>query len=98
MLQKKFCNIRLKDYETWICQTIYFTFAVSKKKKISYNEHKPIAFTFSKKLFDPLSMTINTYDNFIVMGDFNVDVNKDQRIVYKKLELSCDTFNLTLSY
>ena len=35
------------------------------------------------------------YDNIIVMGDFNIDINKDEAIDYEKLDVFCDTLNLT---
>ena len=31
-------------------------------------------------------MTLNIYDNIIVMGDFNIDVNKGEGIGHDKLD------------
>ena len=38
---------------------------------------------------------MNNYDNIILMGDFNIDIKKENSIAYDKLEEFCDTFNLT---
>ena len=40
-------------------------------------------------------MALNTYDNIIAMGDFNIDVNKDEGIGQDKLDVFCKIFNLT---
>ena len=51
--------------------------------------------TFLEELTDSLSRAINNYDNIILMGDFNVDIKKQNSIAYDKLEEFCDTFYLT---
>ena len=43
----------------------------------------------------PVCMALNTYDNIIVMGVFNIDINKDEGIDHDKLDVFCDTLNLT---
>ena len=40
-------------------------------------------------------MALNTCDNVIVMCDFNIYVNKDVGKGHNKLDVSCDTLNLT---
>ena len=33
--------------------------------------------------------------NIIVMGDYNIDINKDEAIGHDKLDAFCNTLNLT---
>ena len=49
---------------------------------------------FFEELIKSLWMALNTYDNIIVMGNFNIDVNKDEGIGHK-LGVFCCTLNLT---
>ena len=51
--------------------------------------------TFSEELTDLLSRAINSYDNIILMGDFNIDIKKENSTACDILEKFCDTFNLT---
>ena len=50
-------------------------------------------------LFEELTSSVckalNTYDNIIVMGDFNIDVNKGEGIGHDKIDVFCDTLKLT---
>ena len=39
-------------------------------------------------------MALNTFDNIVVIGNFNVDINKDEDISHNKLDVFCDTLNL----
>ena len=40
-------------------------------------------------------MVLYAYDKIIVVGDFNTDINKDEEIGHDKLDVFCDTLNLT---
>ena len=40
-------------------------------------------------------MALNTYDNIIVIGDFNIDVSKYECIGDDKLDVFCGTFSFT---
>ena len=40
-------------------------------------------------------MALNTYNNIIVMGDFNIDASKGEVIDHDKLDFFCETLNLT---
>ena len=40
-------------------------------------------------------MALKEYDNIRVMGDFTIDVNKGEGIDHDKLDVFCDTLNLT---
>ena len=42
-------------------------------------------------LTDSLSRGINNYGNIILMGDFNIDIKKENSTAYNKLEEFCDT-------
>ena len=50
-------------------------------------------------LFEELTKSVckslNTYDNIIVMRDFNIDINKNEAIGHSKLDTFCNTLNLT---
>ena len=49
---------------------------------------------FFDKLTSSLSKASESYENFIVMGDFNIDVTK-KGTEFDKLDEFCDLFNLT---
>ena len=51
--------------------------------------------TFFDELTIYLSKAINEFCNLIVMGDFNIDITKEDCSGFDKLEELCDTFNLT---
>ena len=46
---------------------------------------------FFEELTKSVCMVLITYDNIIMMGDFNIDVNNDEGIDH----VYCDTLNLT---
>ena len=89
----------MKEYEAKLSETICTKFTVSKEKWFCLNVYKPPSsnniVTFFEELTDSLSRAINNYDNIILMGDFNIDIKKENSIAYNKLEEFCDTFNLT---
>ena len=82
-----------------LSETICTEFTVSKKKQFCLRVYRPPSpnnvVTFFEELTDSLSRAINNYDNIILMGDFNIDIKKENSIAYDKLEEFCDTFNLT---
>ena len=53
------------------------------------------SFKFFEELIKSVCKALNTYDNFIVMGDFNIDINKNEAIGHEKLDVFCNTLNLT---
>ena len=69
------------------------------RKVVLLSVYRPTTSTnldiFFEKLTKSLSKAINKYDNLIVMGDFNIDLNKTDGIGFGKLEECCDNFNLT---
>ena len=98
-VRKGFITKRLKDYETQICETICSEFTVSKKKWICFSVYRPPSYNnliiFFEELTKSVCKSLNTYDNIIVMGDFNIDINKNEAIGHDKLDVFCNTLNLT---
>ena len=98
-VRKGFITKRLKDYETQICETICSEFTISKRKWICFSVYRPPSYNnliiFFEELTKSVCKALNRYDNIIVMGDFNIDINKDDAIGHDKLDVFCDTLNLT---
>ena len=98
-VRKGFITKRLKDYETQICETICSEFTISKRKWICFSVYRPPSYNnliiFFEELTKSVCKALNRYDNSIVMGDFNIDINKDDAIGHDKLDVFCDTLNLT---
>ena len=98
-MRKGFITKRLKDYETKICETICSEFTVSRKKWICFSVYRPPSYNnliiFFEELNKSVCKALSTYDNIIVMGDFNIDINKDETTGHDKLDIFCDTLNLT---
>ena len=51
--------------------------------------------TFFAELTISLSKAVNKFDNLIIMGDFNIDITKEDCSGFDKLEELRDRFNLT---
>ena len=71
---------------------------LAKKKSGCFSMYRPptpenLAYFF-EELIDCLSKGSESYENFIILGDFNIDV-KVAVSVLGKLEKICDLFNLT---
>ena len=98
-VRKGFITKRLKDYETQISETICSEFTISKRKWICFSVYRPPSYNnliiFFEELTKSVCKALNKYDNIIVMGDFNIDINKDDAILHDKLDVFCDTLNLT---
>ena len=56
----------------------------------SYN----ILIFFFEELTKSVCNALNTYDNIIVMGNFKIDINKDETIGNGELDVFCSTLNL----
>ena len=80
----------MNEYEAKLSETICTEFTVSKKKWFCLSVYKPPSpntiVTFCEQLTDSLSKAINSYDNIILMGDFNIDIKKENSTAYDKLE------------
>ena len=61
--------------------------------------HRPPSYNsriiFFEELTNSACEALNTYDKIIVMGDFNIDLNKGEGKGYDKLDVFCYTLNLT---
>ena len=90
---------RLKDLQTNLSQTICTEITISKKRWLCMSVYRPPFSsnidTFFDELTISLSKAVNKFDNLIVMGDFNIDVTKENCSGFDKLEELCNTFNLT---
>ena len=89
---------RLKDFETTISESICSELVISKKKRFCMCIYCPPNYNSLSTFFDEITLSLNKaalkFENFIVMGDFNIDVNasgpgKD------KLDEFCNLFDLT---
>ena len=89
---------RLKDFETTISESICSELVISKKKWFCMCIYRPPNYNNLSTFFDEITLSLNKaalkFENFIVMGDFNIDVNasgpgKD------KLDEFCNHFVLT---
>ena len=57
----------------------------------SYNN----TLVFCEELTKSVCMALKAYHNIRVIGDFTIDVNKGEGIGHDKLDVFCDTLNLT---
>ena len=61
--------------------------------------HRPPSYNniiiFFEELTKSVWMALNTNDNIMVMGDFNININKYEGIGHDKLDVFCDILNLT---
>ena len=65
----------------------------------SFSVYRPPSYNNLIIFFEELTKSVckvhNTFDNIIVTDDFNIDINKDDAIGHDKLDVFCDTLNLT---
>ena len=98
-VRKGFITKKINEYETKLSETIASEFTISKKKWFFLSVYRPPTSIkldiFFEELTNSLSKAVNKYDNLIVMGDFNIDLNKTDSIGFGKLEEFCNNFNLT---
>ena len=70
---------RVKQLETVISESIFSEITISRKKWFCMGIYRPSNFnnldTFFKEVTDSLSKASLTYENFIVIGDFDIDIN-----------------------
>ena len=79
----------MKTFETVNSECIFSELTVSNKKWICFSVYHPPSQEnlelFSDELSSCLSKASETYENFIVMGDFNIDIRTKGR-EYEKFE------------
>ena len=70
---------RLKDFETTISESICSELLISKKKWFCMSIYRPPNYNNLSTFFDEITLSLNKaalkFENFIVMGDFNMDAN-----------------------
>ena len=89
----------LKNLETNLSETIYTEITMSKKRWFCMSLCRPPSSsnidTSFAELTVSLSKAVNKFDNLIVMGDFIIDITKEDCSGFDRLEELCDSFNLT---
>ena len=89
---------RLKNFESNTSQCICSEITISKRKWLCFSIYRP-PFNenldiFFEELTNSLSKASESYEHFIIMGDFNIDVT-NRGVEFDKLDEFCDLFNLT---
>ena len=89
---------RVKQFETVISESIYSEITISRKKWFCMGIYRPPNFnnldTCLKEVTDSLCKASLTYEHFIIMGDFNIDI-KTAGMEVDKLDEFCNLFDLT---
>ena len=91
-------STRLKEYETPHSETVCSEITISKKTWFCISIYRPPETNNLDSFFEELNTILSKacckYENFVIMGDFNIDV-KLKGNDHRKLEEFCDMFNLT---
>ena len=73
---------RLRKYESLNIEVICSEVTISNKNWVIFSIYRPPDYSnllaFFKELGKYLNMASENYDNFIVMGDFNIDIRQNQ--------------------
>ena len=99
-VKKGIITKRLKDLETNLSETICTEITcVISVQIVSLSVYRPPSSsnidTFFAELTISLSKAVNKFDNLIIMGDFNIDITKEDCSGFGKLEELRDAFNFT---
>ena len=90
---------RLTQLETEHSECICSEITVSKKKWIVLSIYRPPSVSNIDLFFDEITISLNKAlsisENIIVMGDFNIDIMNHKDPGFSKLEVLCDTFDLS---
>ena len=88
---------RIQKFEMLTHKSVCPELTIAKKKWLCLDIYQPLTpenlASFFEELTDSLSKGSEFYENFIILGDFNIDV-KVAGGELDKLEESCDLFNL----
>ena len=91
------CKI-LKTFENVDSECICSELTISNKKWVCFSVYRPPSQENLELFFEELSSCLSkaseTYENFIVMGDFNIDIRNKGR-EYEKFEDFCSLFHLS---
>ena len=89
---------RRKDFETIISESICSELVISKEKWFCMCIYRPPNYNNLSTFFDEITLSLNKaalkFENFIVMGDFSIDVNVSEP-GKDKLDEFCNLFYLT---
>ena len=89
-VKKGIISKRLKDLETNLSETICTEIPISKKRWFCMSVYKPPSSsnmdTFFAESTTSLSKAVNKFDNLIIMGDFNIDIAKEDCSGFDQLE------------
>ena len=89
---------RLKNFETTTSECIYSEITISKRKWLCFSIYRPTSNEnleiFFEELTNSLSKASESYEHFIIMGDFSIDIT-NKGVELDKLDEFCDLFNLT---
>ena len=90
---------RIKQFEEGFGETICLEFTLSKKKWCVLFVYRPPQNNNKASFFNEISITLNQitnkYENFIIMGDLNIDTADKTKDTCNYLSDLCDTFSLT---
>ena len=89
---------RLKDLETATAESICLELTISKRKWFIVYAYRPESINrslFFEEIKRTLNLAVNLYDNIILAGDLNVDMDIPSKDVHGYLSDICDTFDLT---
>lgn len=89
---------RLNDLETPTAESICIELTISKRKWFIMYAYRPESINrclFFEEIKISLGQAINKYDNIILAGDLNVDMDIPSKDVHGYLSDICDTFDLT---
>ena len=88
-VQKGFICKRLKIFESRKSECICSEITISKKKWLCFSIYRPPSYDNLELFFDELSSSLSkaseSYENLIVMGDFNIDIT-NKGIEFDKLD------------
>ena len=89
---------KVKQFETVILESICSEITISRKKWFCLGIYRLPKFNnldaFFKEVSDSLSKASLTYEEFIITGDFNIEINTAETDVDKLIEF-CNLFDLT---
>ena len=95
------CNFNKTQHNSTQIEQCFSTLSLPYQRKSGYylSVFRPPTPTnldiFFEELTNSLSKAVHKYDNLIVMGDFNIDLNKTDCIGLGNLKCFRDNFNLT---
>ena len=97
-VKKSIIYKRVKQFETVISESICSEITISRKRCFCMSIYRPPNFnnldTFFKEVSDSLSKESLTYKTFMIMGDFNIDINT-AGMNFDKLDEFCNLFDQT---